>query len=192
MKGERMAKEYHINYSCDNDQDSSKSNIGKIQRLMRTAGAELITKDEEWEGVTSLLYHYIGTYGDAASVCQEAIDSVLHSSGYVSVNAYEHRPKIVIESKNVIDELKFMETVETIAKDNSAISIDMATKKSNSIIVEFISSKNAREFQNELTAKISPFIKGGIDGISISPEWEDVQILDKNNRPLNKKSSWTF
>lgn len=187
-----MAKEYHATFCCDTEQDGGKSNINKIQRIMRGAGAELVSKNTEWEGTTELMFHFIGDYGDFKKTTQAAIDEVLNVAAHVSVNGCEHRPKVVFNTENLGGNDSLKEALSDVLKNypNSSISLD--DNKSNTIILDFNTSKDSREFQAESVATLVNKCGISTDKIQINPEWEDVTVIDANNRPASKKLTWTF
>lgn len=187
-----MAKEYHVTFSCDTEQDGGKSNILKIQRTMKNGGAELISKNTEWEGLTELVFHYVGSFGEFKKITESAMSEVLNAPSHVSVNAYEHHPKIILEAKS-LDNVDALESVlSNVLSENGQeyqLSLD---KKSKTITVEIPTSKEAREFSNTITSVLTKNKIVDAYKIEVFPEWEDVTVMEKTNRPASRKSSWTF
>lgn len=185
--------EYHINYSCDTEQEGSKTNISRIQRIMKNGGAELITKsDDDFGGAISIIFHYVGSYGEIKKLCDEVLNSINNSAAYVAVSAYEHHPKVIISTKNINDKVVFNEFIDELSKSNHSTEVIACSNSSNLLEVSFHTSKDSRNFLNEYTAKAAKYMKNGIEGVEIQPDWEDISIIDKNNRPDNRKSTFTF
>lgn len=187
-----MAKEYHATFCCDTEQDGGKSNITRIQRIMRGAGAELVSKNTEWEGTTELMFHFIGDYGDFKKVTQSAINDVLNVAAHVSVSGCEHRPKVVFNTENLGGNDLFQDAINSVLTNYTSSQVSLNDKKSNTIVFDFNTSKDCREFQAECIATLVNKCGVSADKIQINPEWEDVTVIEANNRPASKKSTWTF
>lgn len=188
-----MAKEYHVNFSCDTEQDGAKANISRIQRLMKAGGAELITKSEDdFGGAISITFHYYGNYGDIQKLCNETMEAVMHAPAYVCVNTYEHHPKASIITKDVIEKDLFNNLLETLSTKYNCTNLSPVDNTGSIVEVKFNTSKDTREFINDFTSKAGKYMKNGIDSVDAHYDWEDLQVLDKNNRPINRTTGFTF
>lgn len=183
-----MAKEYHITFSCDTFEEGSKSSISQIQRLMRDGGAELISKNDD-DGYMDIVFHHHSSPEKVTSLCNKVMEQFKNSYVTVNTSVCEHKPSVLIDTKDVKDISKFKSFVEKLATNQGFTSIAPDKKEPTIWKINFEKSSQRQAFQNEFTAKAGEHMTKGHSSVNIFPDWEDITLLQKNNHSENKRSA---
>lgn len=184
-----MEKEYHITYSIDNLTNGAKTAGFKVQRMMTAAGAEFVSKDDDYDGFIDIVFHYYGTYPKIADITNQTISSFKNSETRLSVIVYQHTPQVLIDIQDVKDQEKFNQFISQLCEKNNATSLEKDSKEENMLCVTFNKTTDRISFQNEYSSKAENFMKNGQTSVVMHPTWEDVTLLQKNNAEENKRNS---
>ena len=184
-----MAKEFHITYSCDTEDDGAKMAISKIQRSMKDGGSELISKNGEFDGCLDLIFHNFSTYDQVTKLCNKVLDDLRNSHVHVSLYVCEHKPKILLDTTDVKDIEEYKSFIESIGKNHGMTSLKQDEKELGFLKASFEKSANRQSFQNEYTSKAANFMKQGHSSVEVFPDWEDITIIQKNNYSEQKKTT---
>lgn len=180
-------KEYHVTFQYDMEQSSAKTATRRIERLMQEKGAEVVSKSDEYDGWMDLVFHHYTHYENMVKTCNDVLNTVKSLDTKVSVYVCEHTPGVILDPKDVKDTSKFDEFINKLSKEHGATSIEPDEKNPELIRVNFERSFQRHAFQTDYSAKAADFMKNGHDGVVISPEWEDKEVLRKNNYMEAKK-----
>ncbi len=188
----KMGKEYHVTYSFDNETDGAKAAISRVQRMMKESGSEFISKNDDYDGFTDIVFHHLSMSTEISNLVNKVLESFKNSTAHFSASVCEHNPKVLLDIKDVKDMTAFTDFVNTIARQNNSTSSTLAETEDNMFKVTFTTSKDRQSFQNEYTAKADKFMKNGQDSVNIFPDWDDITILQKNNYSDTKKNHNKF
>lgn len=183
-----MAKEYHITFSCSTMEEGAKSAIGQIQRLMRDGGAELISKNDD-DGFMDIVFHHHSSPEKVSTLCNKVIDQFRNSFVSVSASAYEHKPSVLVDIKDIKDVEQFKHFVKDLAGSQGYLSMDTDEKDPTLWKINFEKSAQRQAFQNDFTAKAGEYMTKGHSSVNIFPDWEDITFLHKNNYSERKRTS---
>lgn len=183
-----MEKEYHITYSIDASTDGAKATASRIPRLMKEINAELISRNDDYDGYIDEMFHYHGNYTTITQKTNEILSSFKNSQVYLNVNVYEHIPKVSVDVANVINRPEFEQFLNEMTSKYGAISSEANTHE-NTITVVFQKSADRQAFQNDYTGKADKYMTNGNDGVNVFPDWEDITVLQKNNSSEQKRTT---
>jgi hypothetical protein len=183
-----MAKEYHITFSCGMLEEGSRSAVGQIQRLMRDGGAELISKNDD-DGFMDIVFHHHSSPETVTSLCNKVLEQFKNSYVSVSTSVYEHKPSVLVDTKDVKDVDQFKKFVEELAGVQGYTSIGNDEKDPTLWKINFAKSAQRQSFQNDFTAKAGEYMTKGHSSVNIFPDWEDITFLQKNNYSDKKRTS---
>jgi len=183
-----MTKEYHITFSCETFEPSSKTNIGQIRRLMTEGGAELISKNDD-DGYMDIVFHHHSSPEVVSNLCNKVLEHFKHSYFPLSTSVYEHKPSVLIDIKDVQDLEQFQVFVKKLADNQGYVSFETEIMEPNAWKISFEKSSQRQAFQNDFTAKAGEYMTKGHSSVNIFPEWEDINLLQKNNYSEKKRSS---
>lgn len=184
-----MEKEYHITYSVDNLTKGAKSAGFKLQRMMTAAGAEFVSKDDDYDGFSDIVFHYYGRYPKLEEFTNQTLSSFNSSETRLSVVVYQHTPQVLVDIKDAKDLPTFNEFLNELAQKHNAVSVDKDSKEDNMICVTFNKTSDRLSFQNDYSSKAEVYMKNGQDSVIVHPNWEDVTLLEKNNGQENKRNN---
>ncbi len=176
-----MTKEYHTTFSLNTEEEGFKIASNQIQRQMQEGGAELISKNSEYEGYMDIVFHQYQSSDYTSKLCNSILDKFKSSLLHISASVCEHNPSVLLETKDVINKENFNSFVEQLASKTGHISIESDSKNPELLRVKFEKSSQRQAFQNEYTAKASDHMKKGHSSVEIFPDWEDITILQKTN-----------
>lgn len=184
-----MSKEYHITFSFETEAEGSKMAIAKVQRMMKESGAELISKNDDYDGFMDIVFHHYSTAGKVSKNCADILDAFKNTHFHFSATVYEHNPSVLVDAKDVKDIAQFTSFVEKLATDNGGLSVKQDSEDPNLLRVNFTKSQERQSFQNEYVAKADQYMKNGHSSVEVFPDWEDTTVFQKNNYAEPKKST---
>lgn len=183
-----MLNEFHITFSCGTYEEGAKPAINQIQRLMKEGGAELISKNED-DGYMDIVFHHHTSPENITKLCKIVLEKFKNSHVSVSTCVYEHKPSVLIDTKDVKDPDEFKKFIESLASQQGYFSISEVNTEPNLLQINFTKSSQRQAFQNEYTAKASEYMKNGHSSVQVFPNWEDITFLQKNNYSDDKRSN---
>jgi hypothetical protein len=184
-----MTKEYHITFSLNTEEEGFKMASNQIQRQMKEGGAELISKNGEDEGYMDVVFHQYQSSEYISKLCNNILDKFKSSHLHISAVVCEHKPSVLLETKDIKNKDDFDKFVEELASKVGYISIEPDSKNSELIRIQFEKSSQRQTFQNDYTAKAGDYMKKGHSSVEIFPDWEDITILQKNNYKEPKRTT---
>lgn len=184
-----MAKEYHITFSCGTEDDGAKMAINKVQRMMKEGGAELISKNDDYDGFVDIVFHQHTSAEKVSKLCNGILDHLKTSPVHFSAIVYEHKPSVLVDTKDVKDIEQFKTFVSDLASQHGYISMKPDQEDPSLLRVEFQKSSQRLSFQNDYTAKAGEQMKNGHSSVEVFPDWEDITILQRNSYTENKKTT---
>lgn len=182
-----MEKEFHITYSCDLESEGAKQGMSKIKRLMTSKGSEFISSTTDYDGFVDAIFHFHGNETQIIKNVNEVLESFNNTHTHISVSVNEHKPKVLIDVTQVVEKESYNNFIKELAtKYNAQISLEQTTEE-GTFSVLFTKSKDRQNFQNEYCQKSSVFMKNQQDGVNISPDWEDTNLVQTNTVSFNNK-----
>ncbi|NCQ51811.1 hypothetical protein GW796_07950 [archaeon] len=183
-----MAKEFHITFSCETNDSNYKSALLRVQKMMKDGGAELISKNDDMDGVMDIVFHKYSYLEEVKTLCSSILNSFKNQSVHLSALAYEHQSRVLLDTKDVKDINLFTEFVKSLSNEYGITLIEKDKKEPTLLNICFEKSSQRQSFQNVYTAKAGSFMKNGHDSVNVFPDWDDITVLQQNNYSDNNKN----
>ncbi len=184
-----MSKEYHITFSFETEAEGAKMAIAKVQRMMKESGAELISKNDDYDGFMDIVFHHFGTADKVSKNCANILEAFRHTHIHFSSTVYEHNPSVLVDAKDVKDIKQFTSFVENLATEHGGLCVKQDSEDPSLLRVNFTKSQDRQSFQNEYVAKAEQYMKNGHSSVEVFPDWEDTTIFQRNNHSEPKKAT---